>query len=98
MILHTPVACLILVMIVVSTGLSAEPALTANAGGCTVIVPRTSAEWLSQQVQEPCILPNPKDPTRLVMFYSGVPASNRNLCYIGKAWAMKSDPFTWHQV
>ncbi|HZZ42955.1 MAG TPA: hypothetical protein VFE58_08455 [Tepidisphaeraceae bacterium] len=48
-------------------------------------------------MQEPCILPNPKDPTRLVMFYSGVPASNRDLCYIGKAWALKSDPFTWHQ-
>jgi hypothetical protein len=31
------------------------------------------------------------------MFYSGVPASNRNICYIGKAWALKSDPFTWHQ-
>jgi len=31
------------------------------------------------------------------MFYSGVPATNRNLCFIGKAWALKSDPFTWHQ-
>jgi hypothetical protein len=48
-------------------------------------------------VQEPCIQPNPKDPARLVMFYSGVPATNRNLCFIGKAWALKSAPFTWHQ-
>jgi len=31
------------------------------------------------------------------MFYSGVPASNRRTCFIGKAWALKSDPFTWHQ-
>jgi hypothetical protein len=31
------------------------------------------------------------------MFYSGVPATNRNLCYIGKAWALTADPFTWHQ-
>ena len=62
-----------------------------------VIINRTAAAWESQQVQEPCILPNPKDPERLVMFYSGVPASQRNLCYIGKAWALKSDPFTWHQ-
>ena len=62
-----------------------------------IIIDRTSAAWESQQVQEPCILPNPKDPTRLVMFYSGVPAANRNLCYIGKAWAHASDPFTWHQ-
>lgn len=62
-----------------------------------VIINRTNAAWESQQVQEPCILPNPKDPDRLVMFYSGVPATNRNLCFIGKAWALKSDPFTWHQ-
>lgn len=62
-----------------------------------VIIDRTTAAWESQQVQEPCILPNPKNPDRLVMFYSGVPTSNRKLCYIGKAWALKSDPFTWHQ-
>lgn len=62
-----------------------------------VIIKRTAAAWESQQVQEPCILPNPKDLARLVMFYSGVPATNRNLCFIGKAWAFKSDPFTWHQ-
>ena len=62
-----------------------------------VIINRLTSPWESQQVQEPCILPNPKDPTHLVMFYSGVPAANRNLCYIGKAWALKSDPFTWHQ-
>ena len=62
-----------------------------------VIINRTTAAWESQQVQEPCILPNPKNPERLVMFYSGVPATNRNLCFIGKAWALKSDPLTWHQ-
>jgi len=62
-----------------------------------VILNRGSSAWESQQVQEPCILPNPKDPTRLVMFYSGVPATNRNLCFIGKAWALKADPFTWRQ-
>ena len=39
-----------------------------------VIIKRTASAWESQQVQEPCILPNPKDPARLVMFYSGVPA------------------------
>jgi hypothetical protein len=44
-----------------------------------IIINRTNSPWESQQVQEPCILPNPKDPTRLVMFYSGVPATNRDL-------------------
>ncbi|MCL4181524.1 MAG: hypothetical protein KJ072_27770 [Verrucomicrobia bacterium] len=37
-----------------------------------IIIHRASAAWQSQQLQEACILPNPKDPTRLVMFYSGV--------------------------
>lgn len=74
----------------------AEPT-PAYAVPARIIIDRTTASWESQQVQEPCILPNPKNPDRLVMFYSGVPASNRRLCYIGKAWALKSDPFTWHQ-
>jgi hypothetical protein len=34
-----------------------------------VIIKRTASTWESQQVQEPCILPNPKDPSPLVMFY-----------------------------
>ncbi|MBW7893827.1 MAG: hypothetical protein H3C27_01835 [Opitutaceae bacterium] len=63
-----------------------------------LIVNRTGHAWQSQQVQEPCILPNPRQPDRLVMFYSGVPASNRNTCMIGKAWAKATDPFAWHEA
>ncbi len=82
---------------------SGSPVFAAKAAGPLkpirgkVIIKRTDAAWESQQVQEPCILPNPKDPERLVMFYSGVPATNRNVCFIGKAWALKSEPFAWHQ-
>jgi hypothetical protein len=61
------------------------------------IIDRTTAAWQSQQIQEPCILENPKNPDRLIMFYSGVPAADRSTCFIGKAWALKSDPFVWHQ-
>lgn len=61
------------------------------------IMARADHKWMSQQIQEPCILPNPKQPDRLVMFYSGIPTSNRNLCAVGKAWAKVSDPFRWHQ-
>jgi len=78
-------------------GLAAEARVARMPIRGEVIINRTAAEWESQQVQEPCILPDPKDPARLVMFYSGVPATNRTLCFIGKAWALKSDPFTWHQ-
>src|SRR5512135_3070915 len=75
----------------------ADAAVPLKSPRGQIIISRTSAAWESQQVQEPCILPNPKEPGRLVMFYSGVPATNRNVCFIGKAWALKSDPFTWHQ-
>jgi len=75
-------------------GATAAPAAAIRGA---VIIKRTNWAWESQQVQEPCILPNPKNPACLVMFYSGVPATNRNVCFIGKAWALKSDPFTWNQ-
>ena len=61
------------------------------------IIDRTTSAWQSQQIQEPCILENPKDPDRLIMFYSGVPAADRGTCFVGKAWALKSEPFVWHQ-
>ena len=80
-----------------SQALAAEAPIPLKPTRGAVIIKRTASAWESQQVQEPCILPNPKAPARLVMFYSGVPATNRNLCFIGKAWALKSDPFTWHQ-
>ncbi|MSU66120.1 MAG: hypothetical protein EXS38_08495 [Opitutus sp.] len=95
-----------LVRILGATGLVAvlgAPVFAASAAALSgsirgeVIINRTASAWESQQVQEPCILPNPKNPDRLVMFYSGVPAADRKLCFIGKAWALKSDPFTWHQ-
>lgn len=78
---------------------SAFAASSASSGAVRgrVFIDRLSAPWQSQQVQEACVLPNPKDPEKLIMFYSGVPASNRRTCFIGKAWALKSDPFTWHQ-
>lgn len=62
-----------------------------------IIIDRTGSAWQSQQVEEPCILPNPKDPGRLIMFYSGVSAANRTMATIGKAWADVRDPWTWHQ-
>lgn len=62
-----------------------------------VIIDRTGWAWQSQQVEEPCILPNPKDPSRLIMFYSGVSTADRAVAAIGKAWAHVADPWTWHQ-
>jgi hypothetical protein len=87
----------ILLSIPGSTAFSSNATVPLKPIRGEIIINRTNSPWESQQVQEPCILPNPTDPARLVMFYSGVPVTNRALCFIGKAWALKSDPFTWHQ-
>ncbi len=91
------VATVLLLSAPVRTLFAAAPTVHPKPIRGEVIINRTNSAWESQQLQEPCILPNPKDPKRLVMFYSGVPTTNRVLCFIGKAWALKSDPFTWHQ-
>jgi hypothetical protein len=75
--------------------------LTPDASPAAVrgemVLARSSHDWMSQQIEEPCILPNPKVPGRLVMFYSAVSASDRVVAAIGKAWADTRDPFRWHQ-
>lgn len=77
----------------------AVPALAAGADAPRgqIVLPRAGRAWMSQQVEEPCILPNPKVPGRLIMFYSAVSSANRVVAAIGKAWADARDPFTWHQ-
>jgi len=62
-----------------------------------IVLARASHDWMSQQIEEPCILPNPKVPGRLIMFYSAVSSSNRVVAAIGKAWADNRDPFRWYQ-
>src|SRR5436309_303001 len=52
--------------------------------------------WKEGQVQEPCILVNPKDPAKLIMIFAGA-APGGGSGSIGKAWADVSDPFTWHE-
>ena len=52
--------------------------------------------WKEGQVQEPCILANPKDPGKLIMIFAGA-APGGGSGAIGKAWADLSDPFTWHE-
>lgn len=55
--------------------------------------------WAGGQVQEPCILQNPKDSSKLIMFYAGADlvAQDGGKGAIGKAWAYKSSPCIWHQ-
>lgn len=88
--MNTRFACVVALLTIMSVA-EAEPVRGE------IILARASHEWMSQQIQEPCILPNPKAPDRLIMFYSGVSAKNRAVAAIGKAWAEESDPFRWHQ-
>ena len=54
--------------------------------------------WKDNQVQEPCILVNPKDPHKLIMFYGGATTQAKGgIGSLGKAWADVSDPWTWHE-
>src|SRR5215207_827683 len=55
-----------------------------------------SGGWKDGQVNEPCILVNPKDATKLIMFYSGMKLGG-SAGAIGKAWANVSEPFNWHE-
>jgi hypothetical protein len=61
-----------------------------------MIIPCGGGGWKDGQVQEPCILVNPKDAGKLVMFYAGMKLGGSAGC-IAKAWADVSDPFTWHE-
>ncbi len=76
---------------------AAEPPGAKPAIRGEVILSRASHDWMSQQIEEPCVLHNPKVPGRLIMFYSAVSSSNRVMAAIGKAWADARDPFRWRQ-
>ena len=78
-----------------STTATAPAPIAAVRG--SIVLSRASHGWMSQQIEEPCILPNPKMPGRLIMFYSAVSSSNRVVAAIGKAWAETRDPFHWYQ-
>ncbi len=52
--------------------------------------------WKEGQVNEPCILVNPKDPSKLIMFYSGMQLGGSRGA-IGKAWANIDEPLVWHE-
>ena len=54
--------------------------------------------WKDGQVQEPCILVNPKDASKLIMIFAGaVLQKNGGAGAIGKAWANVSEPFIWRE-
>ncbi len=82
-------------------GMLTLPALAQNAAPPApakprMIIHRGGGGWKDNQVQEPCILVNPKDSSKLIMFYAGMTLGG-GAGSIGKAWADVADPFTWHE-
>jgi len=51
------------------------------------------------QIMETCILVNPKDSTRLIMFFAGqnLIKSDGGRGALAKAWAYRSNPLVWYQ-
>ena len=71
--------------------------LTLFAQPPTKIINFGGGGWQDGQVNEPCILVNPKDPTKLIMFYSGMQLGG-SAGAIGKAWANVTEPLIWHEA
>src|SRR5450759_3696408 len=55
--------------------------------------------WAGGQIQEPCIMVNPKDTSKLIMFYAGMNLISVDGGHgaISKAWAYKSNPYVWYE-
>jgi hypothetical protein len=82
-------------------GLFLVPALAQDAVSAVPSKPRKIIDcggggWKDGQVQEPCVLVNPKNPGQLIMFYAGMKLGGREGA-VGKAWASAADPFAWHE-
>src|SRR5437868_1888942 len=70
--------------------------IVATQASPTKIIDYGGGGWKDGQVNEPCILVNPKDPKRLIMFYSGMKLGG-SAGAVGKAWAELAEPFVWHE-
>jgi hypothetical protein len=84
------------VLAIASPSARAQEDASAVVGKPRKILDCGGGGWKDGQVQEPCILVNPKSPGKLVMFYAGMQLGGARGA-IGKAWAYASDPFVWHE-
>jgi hypothetical protein len=82
-------------------GMLTTPVMAKNAAPLVPATPRMiincgGGGWKDGQVQEPCILVNPKDSSKLIMFYARMKLGGKE-GYLAKAWANVTEPFTWHE-
>jgi hypothetical protein len=76
--------------------IQAQQFVTSNPPVPRMIITNGGGGWKEGQVDEPCILVNPKDHTKLIMFYGGMEPGGY-VSSIGKAWANVNEPLTWHE-
>lgn len=89
-------ASLVWLSVLIAGSVQAQPPAAVDAPAPQPIIRFGGGGWKDGQVNEPCILVNPKDPTKLIMFFSAMKLGGRAGA-IGKAWADVADPFTWHE-
>lgn len=94
--LKTVLTSLICLLGLLDLPLQAEHPAMANPPTPKKIISYGGGGWKDGQVNEPCILANPKDATKLIMFYSGMKLGG-SAGAIGKAWANIAEPFIWHE-
>ncbi len=90
------IGCLACILAVQALAVTVQSAESAPPPTARKIINYDGGGWKDGQVQEPCVLVNPKDPGKLIMFYAGMTLGGGTGC-LGKAWADVSDPFTWHE-
>ena len=87
--------------LVVAMGAFVSPrafSAAASAGPRTEMIINYGGDgWKRHQVQEPCILANPKDRAKLIMFFAAAMKPGGGAGSIGTAWANVSEPFSWHE-
>lgn len=87
----------LLVLAILAPGTEARAAEgSGKSAGPTKIISYGGGGWKEGQVNEPIILINPKQPGKLVMFYSAMQLGGSGGA-IGKAWADASSPLVWHE-
>src|SRR5947207_2164820 len=94
--LKTGITSLVCLPGLLTLPLRAEHPASASPPTPKEIVNCGGGGWKDGQVNEPCLLVNPKDATKLILFYSGMKLGGSRGA-IGKAWANTSEPFTWHE-
>jgi len=69
--------------------------INTNRSGANPVINYGGGGWKNIQVSDPCIIPDPSDANKLIMFYIGIAAFAPGGISIGRATASISAPTVW---